>query len=766
MSVTAATGCLLRAKPAGPTRLVASTLGLALASGAVAAADAPHAVPDATPASPATATELKGVQVQAATLSTTSPKLTASLLDTPRSIDVVPAQIIQETASASLTDALRTVPGITFGAGEGGNPNGDRPFIRGFDSQSSLFIDGVRSSGSQSREMFDIDQIEVMKGPSSAYSGRGGAGGSINLVTKAPQARDFTRGSVGLGSDGYARGTADWNQVVSGDTALRLNVMAHHNEVADRGGPEQKRWGVAPSITFGLGQPTSVTLDYYHLSSHDVPDSGIPYDNPFAATSPNAHLNSSGKPIDVPHDTFYGLFDRDYQKQANDTGSVRVQHDFHGGWLLRNATVYARSSNDYIWTQPDDSNGNFLVNGGVWRRTNTRVGSTTSLANQTDLTGEFTTGGIRHSLAVGTELSREKTHRDSWLVGTIDPKTGKLVTRESGALAGGACSHGIGAASGYWCAPVIGANPHDPWSGPIVRANAPVSVVTQTRSAWAFDTLTLAEHWQANLGTRFDSFRTRSTSAAANLANDSHFWNWQAGLVYKPAANGSVYLSWGTSSTPPGVDAGDGADGLAVTNQSLQPERSRNLELGSKWEVLDGRIALSGALFRTQMDNARVATGGRGSPQINAGKQRVDGVEIGINGKLGEHWTVYGGYTHLDSSVLRAAPGNPASLGKRFPNTPENSVTLWSTWQLTPRLTLGGGAYAMGKVYGNADNTKWVPGYTRFDAMAAFTVNRHLTLQLNVQNLTNKYYFDKAYASHYASLAPGRSAMLTADFRL
>ncbi|ODU74515.1 MAG: TonB-dependent receptor [Rhodanobacter sp. 68-29] len=765
MSASSSPLVAVRSRPAAPKHLLASTIGLALVSAHATAADNTASPPEPPATGPQT-TQLKGVQVQANTLNATSPKLTANLLDTPRSIDVIPAQVIQQTGSNSLVDALRTVPGITFGAGEGGNPNGDRPFIRGFDSQSSLFIDGVRSSGSQSREIFDIEQIEVTKGPSSAYNGRGSAGGSINLVTKAPEAHDFMHASVGVGSDAYARATADWNQRVGDDVAFRLNVMDHHSDVPDRNGPQQKRWGVAPSITFGLGQPTSVTLGYYHLHSNDIPDSGIPYDNPFAATSPNAHLNGSGKPIAVPHDTFYGLLDRDFQRQDNDVGTIRVQHDFGGGWLLRNSSVYARSTNDYIWTLPDDSNGNFLLNGGVWRRGNNRVSSTDSLTNQTDLTGEFTTGSIKHSVAIGAELAREKTWRDSYILGAIDPATGKVYPSQTGSIVNGACKPGIGAVSGYWCAPVLNPNPHDPWNSPITRANAPTNIVTNTRSAWAFDTMTLSEQWELNLGARFDSFRTRSTSAAARLSNDSNFWNYQAGLVWKPAKNGSVYLSWGTSSTPPGVDAGDGADGIAVTNQDLKPENSRNLELGSKWSLLDERISLSAAVFRTEMSNARVATGGRGSAQINAGKQRVDGVEIGVNGKLTERWTVYGGYTHLDSKLVKAAPGDPASLGKRFPNTPEDSLSVWTTYAVTQRLTIGGGAFAMGKVYGNADNTKWVPGYTRYDAMAAYVVNPHLTLQLNVQNLTDKYYFNEAYTTHYVAVAPGRAAMLTADFRL
>jgi catecholate siderophore receptor len=750
-----------------PIRLMASALGLALAStAAMAAGEAPA---DAKPkADPQDAQNLDGVKVQSTVVNTTSPKFTAPLLDTPRSVTVVPQAIIQQTAATSLLDVLRQVPGITFGAGEGGNPNGDRPIIRGFDSESSVFIDGVRSSGSQSREIFDIDQVEVLKGPSSAYSGRGGVGGSVNLVTKMPKADNFVRATAGVGTDNYYRGTVDWNQLIGADSAVRVNVMGHSNDVAGRNGPDMSRWGIAPSVTFGLRSATSVTLSYYHLQSDDTPDSGIPYNNPFAATSPYVKRNGDGRPYSVPRGTYYGWLDRDFQKQSNDVGTVLVKHDFGDGWLLRNTTVYARSTNDYIWTQPDDSQGNFLLNGGVWRRNNNRDSSTTNITNQTDLTGEFETGSFKHSVAAGIELSSEKTQRTAYLV---DPAKNASDTHNTGSIVNGACSskYGIGAPSGYWCTSAQHPTPNDPFNGLIIGGQNPTRIVTDTRSAWAFDTMTFNPQWSVNGGVRFDSFSTRSTTttsatgAVSKVSNDSNFWNYQFGVVYKPAANGSVYVSWGTSSNPPGVDAGDGADGIAITNEDLKPESSRNIELGTKWDVLDQRLSLTAAVFRSEKTNARVASGGRGSPQINAGEQRVDGLELGFSGQLTERWNVYGGYTYLDSELVKTAPADASSQGNVFPNTPKNSFTLWTTYAIGSQWSVGGGAYYQSKVYGNTANTKWVPAYTRFDAMVSYAVNRHLSLQLNVQNLTNRYYFDKAYAAHYASVAAGRVGLLTAN---
>lgn len=753
----------IASKSLPPRRLVTSTLGLVIASSAAHAGDIVDT--DIQDKGKDSRTEnLEGMHVQSTVVNSTSPKFTAPLLDTPRSVTVVPQEIIQQTNATSLLDVLRTVPGITFGAGEGGNPNGDRPVIRGFDSESSIFVDGVRSSGSQQREIFDIEQVEVTKGPSSAYTGRGSVGGSVNIVTKAPTAHDFIAGSVGIGTDNYRRGTVDWNKTFGNDAAFRLNVMGHEADIPGRNGPDQGRWGIAPSVTFGLHADTSVTLSYYHLQTDDTPDSGIPYNNP------NNAPTRSGGPIHVPRDTYYGLLDRDFQKQKNDIGQIVIRHNFGDGWQLRNTSVYARSTNDYVWTQPDDSQGNFLVNGGVWRRNNNRDSSTQSITNQTDLTGSFTTGSIKHTLATGLEISNEKTNRTSYLV---DPATGPTDTHNTGSIVNGACSakYGIGARSGYWCAPVIGANPHDPWTGALIGGQNPNRIRTNTRSVWAFDTMDFNEMWSLNLGARYDHFETKSTAmttatnAIVNVRNNASFWNWQAGLVFKPAANGSIYASWGTSSNPPGVDAGDGADGIATTNASLKPESSRNLELGTKWDLLDQRVSLTGAVFRTEKSNARVATGGRGSVMVNAGKQRVDGVEIGINGRVTEAWNVFAGYTWLDSDLVKPAPSDAASKGNQFPNTPKNSFTLWTTYAITPALTIGGGAFSMDRVYGNTANTKWVPGYTRYDFMASYVLNPNVTLQLNVQNLTNKYYFDKAYAAHYANVAPGRVGILSANFR-
>ncbi|NGZ84783.1 TonB-dependent receptor [Duganella aceris] len=701
-------------------------------------------------------------------------KFTAPLLDTPKSVTVITSEVISQTGAVSLTDALRTVPGITIGAGEGGNPVGDNLFIRGYNAQSDTYIDGIRDSGSQSREIFALEQIEVVKGPNSAYGGRSSAGGGINLVSKTPKAENFFNGSVGAGSSEYRRVTADINRIINDDVAVRLNVMGHDAHVAGRNEVNGNRWGVAPSIAFGMNSNTKVNLGYYHMESDELPDTGIPFNNPFS-TGANVAKNGDGTPISVPRDTFYGLVNRDFRKTQSDIGTVDLRHEFANGMVFRNVTRYGQTDNDYVWTQPDDSKGNTMLYGTVWRRANTRVTSTDSLANATSLTGSFVAAGIKHSYTGGVEISREETDRSSYIFtpGTNNPLTGTTTCPTSGA------------ATLYNCTTTVNPNPFDPWAYTASVSPARTNVVSNTRSAYVFDTVEFTPKWLLNVGLRWDDFRTTMnvpayvlsgvTTQAQRAEVDADFTNYQAGLVYKPSTNSSVYVSYGTSSTPPGNDGGDGLDAISTTVQNLAPQDSKNYELGTKWEVLPGgRLSLSGALFKSEMNNARV-TAPDGTTQ-NVGKKTMKGVELGVSGNITKEWQVFGGYTYLDGKVANngfvntgttAAPVYAPSPynGNVFPTTPKNSASLWTSYAVIPGLVVGGGVNYVSKVYANINNTKFAPGYSRFDAMASYEVNKHIALQLNVQNLGDKTYFDRVSSPHYAGVGAGRSATLTANFK-
>jgi catecholate siderophore receptor len=680
-----------------------------------------------------------------------SSKFTAPLIDTPKSITVISQALIAETGSTTLVDALRTVPGITFNAGEGGQPAGDNLKIRGFDAGADVFIDGVRDAGSQTRDVFALEQIEVIKGPGSAYSGRGSSGGSVNLVTKKPQEEDFLVANVGVGSDSYGRAAVDANYRFGDSAGFRLNLLRQDADVPGRDSVSTSHWGIAPSLAFGLGEDTRVNLDFYRYETDDIPDYSIPYSRNVANTA------AEGGPVDVDRESFYGLLNRDFQQTGADVRTLQVAHTFGNGLTLSNTTRYGKTTNDYIVTNPDDGRGN-IVNGFLLRNSKSRNSETTTQANLTDVTGEAVTGGLEHSFAFGLEAGREDMINVPYVVSATF--TGNAVTQfATSCSAPGA----VGAPSNYNCTTLDNPNPHDPWVGTITPSTAPTTVETDTRSAYGFDTVDFNDRWSLNLGLRYDDYDTVqngfASGAPQRLANQSDFWNYQAGVVFKPATNGSIYLATGTSSNPVGHTLGDGTENIAVNNEDLEPERDRTYELGTKWALLENRVSLTTAVFQTETKNARAAV--NGGLQQNVGDERVDGFEVGLSGNITDKWQMYGSYAFLDSEIVDDGP-LAENEGNEFPNTPRNSISLWTSYAVSQNFTIGGGATYVDERFGNVANTVGIPEYWRYDAMAALRVGSKINLQLNVQNLTDEVYFVRPYQNHYASLGAARSAVVSA----
>ena len=685
-----------------------------------------------------------------------SAKFTAPLLDTPKTVQVINEEVIKQTGATSLQEALKATPGITFGNGEGGSPTGDQPFIRGADAQSSTFVDGMRDIAAGTREVFNLESVEVIKGADSAYAGRGGAGGSINLTTKKAKADNFTSGDVGLGTDQYKRATLDLNRTLGDTTGFRLNAMAHDANVPGRNGPENKRWGIAPTVTFGMGTPTEVTLSWQHLQTDDIPDGGVPYlySNTKAATLPGG---SVVRPTyGNNRENWYGLKNRDYSQEKSDLFTASVEHKFTDTNKLRNSLRYSKSELDYVWTQPDDSKGN-VANGYVWRRGNARVSDTTTLQNVTEFTGKEPTGSVTHNYALGLELSKEKAE-----------------VRSAAIQSGGTCT----AVSDPWCTTLnnpsgSGAAWNFAWALP---AQATVNKI-DTAALYGFDTLKFNDQWLLNAGLRIDHYRLSASGPAGrsnpayDLTRSDTLFNYQLGLVYKPASNGSIYASVGTSSRPGGSTLGNGNEDLGVTTEALadlKPEKTRSIELGTKWDVLNQQLSLNAALFRNEVTNVRITENG---VTYMGGNKVVNGLELGFSGRILPQLSVFGGYTYMDSEQKNLGLNNVAN-GLPFPNTPKHSFSLWTSYKPTAKLTLGLGVYAQsdaaqGYVRSSVDQgivTKGIAGYSRYDAMASYQFNPNLALQLNVYNLTDKVYYSGVRSPHYATMAAGRSAVATLKF--
>ncbi|WP_349747093.1 TonB-dependent receptor [Pseudomonas frederiksbergensis] len=737
-------------------RLLASAIGVAITAGSAghmvfAAEKTDEKAPGNAISLDATSVVGEQDDTSYKTDTSASKKYTAPLRETPKSVTVIPQQVIRDTGATSLVDALRTTPGITFGAGEGGNPAGDRPIIRGFNAESDVFIDGMRDVASQSREIFNVESIEVSKGPGSAFTGAGSTGGSLNLVSKTAKLGNAYNGGFTWGSDQTKRTTLDLNQQMTDTSAFRLNLMKHEANVAGRDAVDVSRWGVAPSFAFGLGTDTRLTVGYYHVETDDMPDYGIPL-----TLSPNRSKYNVDKPANVNRDNFYGLTGRDYRQTSNDSGTIKLEHDLNDSLTVSNSFRMSRSTLDYIVTNPDDSKGN-VANGSVYRGAKSRNSTSSGWINQTDLSAKFNTGAIEHSLVTGLEFSYQDTHNRPYLL--------------TSSASGTRCNRALFNSGD--CTSLYNPTPGDNWNGTITDSKAFTDTDTKTAAAYVFDTLKFNEQWSLNLGLRYDNYQVESsgfanassTAPAGSFSrqNTSDLVNYQIGVVYNPLPNGSIYAAYSTSSNPAGETSGNGGLELAANNSSLDPEKNRNYEIGTKWDFFGDDLSLTAALFRTEKTNARINDPDGGTTQVLDGEQQVNGLELTYTGKLTRNWRVFGGYTYMDSEVVKTTLA--ADEGNRMPSTPRNNFTFWSTYDLVPdKLTVGAGATFVDSQFGNVANSVEIPSYWRYDAMASYRLTKNVDLQLNVQNLADKRYFDQVFQTHYAHVAPGRTALLSANF--
>ncbi|CUJ84352.1 TonB-dependent receptor [Achromobacter xylosoxidans] len=676
-----------------------------------------------------------------------SPKMTAPLLDTPRSVQVVPNQVMSDQSASSLQDVLQNSPGITFAAGEGGRAGGDLPVIRGQNAASSLFLDGMRDASMQARDTFNLEQVEIIKGPDSVYSGRGGAGGSINLVSKAPKAKDATEVTGQIGTDRNYRGSVDSNWRLGEKSAFRLNVMGTKGDVPGRDRAVNfERWGVAPSLMLGMGTPTRITLSYYHYQNDSMPDYSIPYD-------PRVGLPVT-ETLGISRKNFYGLAERDFMKTRDGMATVDFQHDFSDKLTLRNVVRYGRETADYLATQPDLTLAN-LPAGIVDRPAYGRYYTTKAFANQTDLSGEFLTGAVKHGFDLGFEYTSVK---------QTMAYTNDQVLSSDGVTK---CPADLTQTSLR--------NPDPNVAYPCRTARSwPAPYATDTLALYGFDTLKFDEQWQASVGLRWDNYRTSGhDKKKQGYSRTDNLFNYQLGLAYKPVPQGTIYASYGTSSTPSAVAGATASDILRKSSdEAAAPEKSRSVEAGVKWLVLDERLTLTGAVFQDTRRNTNIEV--LPNEYEQAGQTRVRGIELGFSGSITPAWNIYGGYTFLDSKLIRGGRKDIGAEGQDLPNTPRNAFSLWSTYKVLPELTLGGGAYYVDKVYGNADagvdasgapKARWVPSYWRFDAMAKYKFSSNLALQLNVLNVFDQTFYTRARPKNHAALGTGRAALLSVRLR-
>lgn len=694
--------------------LATTALGLALAGGADASAQVIQLPP-------------AGVEAeQPSDYLTTDPsvstKFRAPIQNTPRSITVINKEVIEDQGMTRMRDMLRMVPGMGWSGGEGGHI-GDVPLIRGFEARGDIYMDGIRDSGAYNRDSFNVEAFEVIKGPSSILFGRGTTGGMVNQVTKTPKPGSFSAASVALGGGLFTRGneqalservTGDVNYGLNDGSALRLNVMGEMSDVPGRDITENERFGIAPSYVWGLDRDTQFTVALLHQQENNVPDYGIPY--------------VRGEPAPVDYSTYYGL-KGDWEENMANIATAKLKHQFEAPVQLVNTTRYGRFDRDARATAAQCTTA--LV---CTRNQPGRDNTYTQVVNQTDLLFDFQTGELlTHALTTGVELNMERLSQRS-LTSSLNGTTVDLFNPDHDAIAG-------------------------------TRPNTKDRVRTYGYATYVNDQVKVGDYFEVVGGLRWENFEGTSKRHNANGDTTSTFYphdemlSYAAGLVFKPVTGQSYYASYGTSYNPT-------AEFLTVSNAStapLDPEENESYELGAKYELMDGALALRGAAFRIEKTNARVDDpADPDGLQILAGKQRVDGLELEVIGRITSQLQVQAGYTLLDTEQVKT--NDATTEGKKMIRTPEHAASLWATYRLTPDWRIGGGAFYVGERFGNTTNTNRAEGYYRFDAMAAYALTENVDLQLNIYNITDEDYIERLY-NNWSNPGPGRAATLTTNVK-
>ncbi|HLG54238.1 MAG TPA: TonB-dependent siderophore receptor [Vicinamibacterales bacterium] len=681
-----------------------------------------------------------------------SPKYAAPLRDIAQTIAVIPRAVMEEQGATTLSEALRNVPGITLQAGEGGgssNTSGDMFNMRGFNASNSLFVDGVRDDGLISRDVFNLEQVEVFLGPTGSDVGRGTAAGYVNMQTKTPHAGTSYSALFGFGNAEQQRLSADANwarpmgQANSWleKSAFRLNVLWQDSGVPGRDVVALESKAVAPTITLGLESPTRVTLGAQIVRQDNVPDYGIPgaawQDVQLAPTTVRA-------PAPVDQSNFYGSVGYDYDRARQDSYTARIEHDVNRSMTLRNQTRYNQTHREAVISTVQNvaaynAETNLVT---VARQGNERENKVTS--NQTSLATRFSTGRLRHASNLGLEVTREE---------QFAPTLTGLGTR----------------------APVdiFRPNPLDPVTGYApARTNAFSTGRSNTIALYGFDSVELSNRWQLSGGLRWEHYDTefRAQNAAGvvttALEGADSLVSGKVGLLYRISASGNAYVSYGTTVTPPGnANFTLSAQQNNQNNPNVKPQESTNYEVGSKWDFAGGRLSVNGAVFRTENKNVIFTVDATAVPPIynQDDAQRVQGVSLGAMGRITDRWEVLANVGYLDSELQTQ---NSINNGRRLTLTPDWASSFWTTYRFPLGISLGGGVRHTNAVWINAGNTIQSPGYHLVDALAEYAVNTHLSLRLNIYNLTNETYI-RNVNSNGGRYNPGnpRSAMLTSNIR-
>ena len=637
---------------------------------------------------------------------TSGTRTDTALRDVPQAVSVITQTLIADQAMGSMADVVRFVPGLGMAQGEG---HRDAPIFRGNTSTSDFFVDGIRDDTQYLRDLYNVERVEVLKGPNGTIFGRGGVGGVINRVTRQA---DWTPGreiSVQGGSWENRRLTADLGGPMNSAVAARLTGL-YENSGSYRNAVEVERYGVNPTMAFAIGPKTTLRAGYEFFHDERTTDRGVP--------------SFQGTPLDVHPSAFFGSTDLNSARITVNMISSGLEHTFRDGITLRNRLSYADYDKFYQNLVPG------AVNAARTAVALTGYNSATdrqNLFNQTDLVITPRTGRVQHTILTGVEVGRQET--GNLRLTAFFPSVSATATSISVPLSNPATSvpvefRAAGEADNHGVATVA--------------------------AFYAQDQIALSPRIEAVVGLRYDRFNIDLLDRRTMTEFDSNdgLVSPRVALIYKPLTPVSLYASYTRSYLP---RAGEQLASLSPSNQALDPETFRNYEIGAKWDI-SPVLSFTTAVYR--LDHGNVVVRDPLNPTVShlVDAERSTGLETEVTGLLTDRWTIHGGYAYQQAEITRSLSAAVVA-GAHLGQVPEHKFSLWSKYELSRMWGAGLGVISQSDSFVATDNTVVLPGFTRVDGAVFFTPTPRLRIQANLENIFNESYYASAHNNN--NITPG-----------
>lgn len=642
----------------------------------------------------------------------TAYKTGTALKDVPQSVTVVTADEIQRQGIESIRDIVEYTPGVNSSQGEG---HRDSVVFRGVRSTADFFVDGVRDDVQYYRSLYNVEQVEILKGPNSLTFGRGGTGGVLNRTfKKAVVGQNFGAYQATVDSFGAAGVQFDFNQSIRENAAFRLNLhydyLDNHRDFYDG-----DRYGVNPTFTWKLSDATTLRFAYEYADHERFIDRGVP--------------SEDGRPARQFDDITFGDRNRNFNDLESHTFRLSLDHEFNSNWKGRATAFYGTYDKVYSNYFPSDfENGLVELDGYIDETDRQRF------SFSWDVVGEFSTGSIDHKLLIGGEYlntsSDQFRFNNVWASNGDDQQFFNV-------------SNGIRLSSGVLTDD--SGNVID--TGSFTDLNDDTESTIEVYSFFLQDEIALHEKLDLILGARFDSFdiEVRDNENGGTLSRRDEEVTPRLGLVYKPVSNLSVYATYSESFLP---RSGEQFTDLGGGDDALDPDEATNLEAGVKWDIKDD-LSLTMSVFQIDQTSVAPITSG---PDIGTSFEldsEIEGFEAQLKGAITDNWYLSAGYSYLDGEQRDVnGDGSPGSNdGNRLRELPEHTFSLWNTYQVNERLSLGLGVTYQDESFADNGNNVTLPSFVRWDASARYDFNEDFSVQLNVENLFDTDYNPNAHTA-------------------